>query len=194
MAQFCNACGKEIEPDVKFCGSCGAPIEAPGAAGAGTAAGAGAGAATGAGAGAGGAAAQQSVQQFFDKLKTIAQNTPEHNDTMDPADIEKNKSIACVAYIPLLFFVPLVAAKDSAFGRFHANQGLLLLIFVVAAEVVRRIIGGIFGIIFILRWLGSLISLAIIVVIFAYIIVGILNATAGKAKELPFFGNINLIK
>ena len=28
----------------------------------------------------------------------------------------------------LIFFIPILAAKDSAFGKFHANQGLVLLI------------------------------------------------------------------
>jgi hypothetical protein len=39
----------------------------------------------------------------------------------DQADIEKNKTMAGLAY--LLFFLPLVACPDSPFGRFHANQG-----------------------------------------------------------------------
>ncbi|NLA78908.1 MAG: hypothetical protein GX845_05135, partial [Erysipelothrix sp.] len=37
-------------------------------------------------------------------------------------DIEKNKTMAGLAY--LIFFLPLVAAPESKFGKFHANQGL----------------------------------------------------------------------
>ena len=38
-------------------------------------------------------------------------------------DIEDNKVIAALAYI--IFFLPLIVAKDSEFGKFHANQGLI---------------------------------------------------------------------
>lgn len=56
----------------------------------------------------------------------------------DPADIEKNKTMAGLAYI--LFFLPLVASPDSPFGRFHANQGLVLLLFALIGSFVLSII------------------------------------------------------
>lgn len=40
-------------------------------------------------------------------------------------DIEK-KVVAAFAY--LIFFIPLLAAPDSKFAKFHANQGFWLLI------------------------------------------------------------------
>ena len=45
---------------------------------------------------------------------------------IDPADIEKNKTMAGLAY--LIFFLPLLACPDSKYGRYHANQALLLFI------------------------------------------------------------------
>lgn len=39
-------------------------------------------------------------------------------------DIQKNKTMAGLAY--LLFFLPLVACPESEYGKFHANQSLLL--------------------------------------------------------------------
>ena len=41
-------------------------------------------------------------------------------------DIEKNKVVAALAYI--IFFLPLMVCPESPFGKFHANQGLVLLI------------------------------------------------------------------
>src|SRR6202012_2144623 len=42
---------------------------------------------------------------------------------LDP-DVEKHKRPAMLGYI--FFLTPLVAAPNSRFARFHANQGLLL--------------------------------------------------------------------
>ena len=43
----------------------------------------------------------------------------------DP-DIEKNKTIAALSYIWILFLIPLLSKKNSKFSQFHAKQGLIL--------------------------------------------------------------------
>lgn len=97
-------------------------------------------------------------------------------------DIEKNKVISALAYI--IFFLPLIACADSPFGRFHSNQGLLLLIVAVAGNIVLSLIP-------ILGWvLMPLFSLAV----FIFAILGIVNAASGKAKELPIIGKFRIIK
>lgn len=96
-------------------------------------------------------------------------------------DIEKNKVVAAIAY--LIFFLPLLAAPDSKFGRFHANQGLVLLIVGMVGNLVL-------GMIPILGWiLLPLYSLAI----FVLAVLGLVNTLNGKAKKLPVIGKINLI-
>jgi hypothetical protein len=44
----------------------------------------------------------------------------------DADDIEKNKVFAVLAYIGILFLVPLLAAPQSRFARYHTNQGIVL--------------------------------------------------------------------
>ena len=204
MAQFCTACGKEIDPGLKFCVACGAPAPggAPGEAGANEAGGpAPEGAASGAAGGgasapSGGSAANagsQVAQQFFDGLKKIAENTADHTEEMEPADVEKNKAMSCAAYILFLFFVPLVTSPDSKFGRYHANQGLLSFILLVAGVVITRILYMIFRLIF-LGWLINIVTFVFYVAYIAIVAVGIMNSYAGKAKDLPFIGTIRLLK
>ncbi|MBR0575283.1 hypothetical protein KCG48_02905 [Proteiniclasticum sp. BAD-10] len=95
--------------------------------------------------------------------------------------MEKNKVVAAIAY--LIFFLPLIAAPDSKFGRFHANQGLVLLIVGMVGNLVL-------GMIPILGWiLLPLYSLAI----FVLAVLGLVNTLNGKAKKLPIIGKINLI-
>ncbi|WP_284638615.1 DUF4870 domain-containing protein [Paenibacillus silviterrae] len=100
----------------------------------------------------------------------------------DAADVQNNKWMAVIGYI--LFFVPLLVAKDSRFARYHANQGLLLLLLSIAVNIVL-------GIIPLIGWL--LLPIAnLLVLIFA--ILGIVNAAQGQAKPLPLIGSIAIIK
>lgn len=96
----------------------------------------------------------------------------------DPQDIEKNKVYAILAYIGILFLVPLLAAKDSPYAKFHTNQGLVLFLLEVILSVVW--------------WIPFLGLLWIAVVVFA--IMGIINAAQGECKPLPIIGEIQLIK
>jgi uncharacterized membrane protein len=102
--------------------------------------------------------------------------------SFEPADIQSNKLMAVVAYI--LFFVPLLAAKDSRFAMYHANQGLLLLIASVGVNIVL-------GIIPFVGWL--LLPLANLV-IFIFLILGIVAAAQGQAKPLPWIGKFTILK
>ena len=52
----------------------------------------------------------------------------QENFTADPQDVQANKVMAILAYFGILVLIPLFAAKESPFARFHANQGLILLI------------------------------------------------------------------
>ena len=53
----------------------------------------------------------------------------------DAEDIEKNKFYAILAYIGILFIVPLLAAPNSKFARYHANQGLVFFLATVILSV-----------------------------------------------------------
>jgi len=96
------------------------------------------------------------------------------------------KLLGAIAYIFLLFLVPLLGKRNSEFAQFHAKQGLVLAIswFVLM----------ILGMIPLLGWLiimplGSLFLILLTVL-------GILNALTGKMVDLPVIGkyahNINL--
>lgn len=96
-------------------------------------------------------------------------------------DIDQNKVISALAY--LLFFLPLLACPGSAYGKFHANQGLLLLI--VAA-------GGNFAL-SILPFVGGVLLPIFNLIVFAFMVLGIVNALGGNAKPLPLFGQHRIL-
>jgi len=98
-------------------------------------------------------------------------------------NVEKNKVYGVLAYIGLLFLVPLLAAPESKFAKFHANQGLSLFLVAVAVNVVWivPVIGWIVGF---FGWIAVLVLA----------IMGIVNAANGKMEKLPIIGDIELIK
>lgn len=96
----------------------------------------------------------------------------------DSQDIEQNKVYAILAYLGILFLVPLLAAKDSPYAKFHTNQGLVLFIFEAALSIVS--------------WIPFLALLWIAVAVF--VIMGIVNAAQGECKPLPIIGEIEILK
>ncbi|MDI3536797.1 MAG: hypothetical protein PWP16_1081 [Eubacteriaceae bacterium] len=101
-------------------------------------------------------------------------------------DIEDNKVMAALAYI--LFFLPLIVCPESAYGKFHANQGLVLLIVSVAGSIVLGIISAI------IPFIGWIVQLIFSLAVLAFAILGIVNALNGKANKLPLIGEITILK
>ncbi len=114
---------------------------------------------------------------------------------VDPDDAEKNKIFGIVAYLSILWLVPLLVAKNSPFARYHANQGFTLFILGVAIWIVEAVLNAIFymilpggfGIISLVLgfvWLGVLVL----------VVMGILNAARGKCVPLPLIGGFKILK
>ncbi|HIS84206.1 MAG TPA: hypothetical protein IAB50_01360 [Candidatus Faecivicinus avistercoris] len=103
-------------------------------------------------------------------------------------DIRENKLKAGLGY--LVFFLPLVLCKDSKLGRHCANQGLLLLI---AAGLVSVLLGIFAGI----PLVGFVIRMAIKLVWFAALVIGLLCflqlTTNDRAVELPYIGSLKIL-
>lgn len=95
---------------------------------------------------------------------------------------EKNKGIAALAY--LLFFIPLIVCKDDEFAMYHANQGLLLLIFGWGGSFIL-------GLIPIIGWL---LLLVFPLITFIFFVLGVVTALKSEKKPLPLIGGITLLK
>lgn len=60
----------------------------------------------------------------------------EENIVFNSEDVQNNKVMGILAYFGILFLIPLLAAKDSQYARFHTNQGIVLFIFSVALNII----------------------------------------------------------
>ena len=112
-----------------------------------------------------------------------------------PSEAQMKKGMAILAYFGILFLIPLFAAKNDPFARYHTNQGLVLFIFMVIFNILSNvltnilieispmltlIVSGVFGI------------LTLLLCIFA--LIGIIRAAKGQMKPLPIIGGIRILK
>lgn len=71
--------------------------------------------------------------------KENTENQDQQNQSSE-SNLDQVKIMAALAYFGILFFLPLVTHPNSSFGKFHANQGLLLLITGLVINTVGTII------------------------------------------------------
>jgi len=123
-------------------------------------------------------------------------NTPDTTASYSQQDIDQNKIMGILSYFGILVLIPIFAAKESPFARFHANQGLVLLVTGILVGMATSLVGMLFGLIHIdvLTVLWNIVSWLIRVAMFALMILGIVNAASGRAKELPLVGNFRILK
>lgn len=126
------------------------------------------------------------MADFKDKFNEL-NNTPDTTSEYTKEDVEGNKLMGILAYLGILVLIPIFAAKESKFARFHANQGLVLLIVDIILAIVSSILGNI-------PLIGWLLGLVIDIIIIALVVIGIINVCNGKAKELPLIGKFKLLK
>jgi len=101
----------------------------------------------------------------------------------DSQDLQQNKTMAGLAFFGILFFLPLVSCPNSPFGRWAANQGLLVLIASLVASLIN-----------IIPLLGQIIYLVLSILIAVFAIISMVAAFQGQAKPVPVIGGITIIK
>ncbi|CAM3619241.1 hypothetical protein MALU111345_14525 [Marinicrinis lubricantis] len=95
----------------------------------------------------------------------------------------QEKIVAVLAY--LLFFLPLMMQRTSAYALFHANQGLIFLLMVLSVNVIGTFIP-VLGWLFVLPF-GNLLLLV-------YLCFGWYHAVKGETRPLPGIGHYQLLK
>ncbi|MEE5991871.1 MAG: hypothetical protein V3G42_01375 [Oscillospiraceae bacterium] len=124
-------------------------------------------------------------------LKKMLENVPDSTEQYDYGDIEQNKIVAAITTVPFFFWLPLVVNTDSNFGKFYANQGLILTIVCIVLGIVDSVIGRVLWMIPLLgHILSALFALIVTLVALGAWLFLLVNALQGKAKELPLIGNI----
>lgn len=168
---FCTQCGKPVDDNTKFCPFCGAPVAAESA-----------------------QAPQGGYQPPQGNYQAPQGNYQPYAQSPQD-DVSTNKGYAILSYFSLLVLVPIFAAKNSKFARFHANQGLVLLIAEALYGIATAVIVAIFTLI---NWLVASIFSTILglgsILFLVLAILGIVSAAQGECKPLPVLGKITILK
>ena len=122
------------------------------------------------------------LEDILEQIRNPADETAR----FDAADIEKNRPVTLLACFPLLFWIPLVVdGGTSEYGKFYANQGLIITILSVCSTIVKVLFsflpffGGI---------LGAILSLLCSILCVAAFVFCVKNAMTGRAKPIPILG------
>lgn len=109
---------------------------------------------------------------------------------LEHMDIQNNKIMAALAYMGLLVFIPLFAARESRFAKFHVKQGLILLFaemgFSVSYCVLSFVVLSISWRLYFIVRIAGMVSYVFLVLA----AIGISNAVSGRVKKLPVIGGI----
>lgn len=139
--------------------------------------------------------AYKSANSYADKTCTLQLGATRYtkaiirfNDPMDtqgqsetssaPQKPQVNMLMGILSYLGILVIVPLIAAKDDPFVKFHVKQGLVLAVIEVAVWVLGSVLWQLWT-------LWQLVNLAAVV----FSIIGIINVAQAKQKELPLVGS-----
>lgn len=119
----------------------------------------------------------------LEKKVNEAFNTADTTSQFDQEDIDKNKFMAILCYLGILIVIPFLVAKESKFVKYHINQGLCMIVFIL-----------ILGVISYLPLVGWIVGAVSGIVSLILCLMGILNAARGEAKELPLVGRYTIYK
>ncbi len=91
-------------------------------------------------------------------------------------EIEQAKSTVWLAYLGILFLIPLLTLKDNEYAKFHVKQGIVLSIYWVAVIILGSVIP-------FLGWFVILPIGSILILVFE--IIGIVKSLQGARWQCP---------
>ncbi len=98
---------------------------------------------------------------------------------IDKNDVDNGKLFAILSYlVPFFFLVPLIQ-KTNAFSHFHARQALAIVLLGIALGVVTMLLP---------LSLLTIVSPILLLAQLALIVIGLIHAARGEAKQLPVIG------
>ncbi|MBP5233037.1 MAG: hypothetical protein J6333_06475 [Planctomycetes bacterium] len=134
------------------------------------------------------------VAKVDDAIRNLKSDGRDLTADFDPADIAANRTVAALAYLGPLFFVPMLLAPQSKFANFHANQGVVLCLSLVAAWIV---VGMAVVILLKLPLIGFPFAVVLggagLIAAIAMMVAGVRHASAGRARELPLIGRLRIL-
>lgn len=116
-------------------------------------------------------------------VKTKAPDESDHTAIFEPEDIERTKILSAICYLNFIFIIiALLLEPNSRFLRYHINQSIVLYVF-----------GIICGIAAVVPFLGWIVTAVGGIASFVFLIMGVIRAFKGRAKDLPLIGKYTVV-
>lgn len=114
------------------------------------------------------------------------------NDSLNKGEEKSNlKIFSILSYIGIFWIVGLISERDDPVVRFHINQGIIKTVVFSSLWFVIFVISKILAAIStILLSIVALLWLAYFLIIFVYVILGIINAKNEVQRPLPIIGDL----
>ena len=133
-------------------------------------------------------------KSYFTDLKdTSADYTKEEKDA--------GKAMAILSYIGILCLIPYFAEKNNKYVRYHALQGLNLLILSLIVSVASGIVAAVGTALAFIPFVGFILTGIVYLVVtvlsagpFVLAVMGVVYAFQDQAKELPVLNKVKIIK
>lgn len=127
-------------------------------------------------------------------FKAMFTELKDYSKDYDKNEIESGKAMGILSYLGILCLIPYFAEKNNKYVRFHAIQGLNLLL----VSVIYGFACGFLSVLLaFIPVVGAMLALVLSLLSYGFYalnIWGIVNVCNGKAKELPLVNKIQLIK
>lgn len=151
----------------------------------------------------------QKGKNFKEKASEAFKDLNDETKNFTKKEIDEGKGMGILSYI--LPFIPYFVEKNNKYVKFHAAQGMNLLLIGIAYSILRWILSAIYVAIkcgsgiagqwcrslasgWYLPWYFSIIFTIIGIVIGVLCILGIVYVCQGKAKELPILNKLKIFK
>lgn len=178
---FCSKCGNELKTKVKFCPECGNEVIYP--------------------------KNNDKVisDKFMDKVDDLI-DTKDNTDKFTKKDAKDNMGFALISYLGPLALIPYFLGNKSKYVRYHAKQGMNLLIIWAVYAIIYSLLSlirltkqvewstGLLVNYKMTPWWIDIPMTAIGLGIFIINVVAIVYVSKCKAKELPILGTIKIVK
>ncbi len=114
------------------------------------------------------------------------------NDSLNKGEGKSNlKIFSILSYIGIFWIVGLISERDDPVVRFHINQGIIKTVVFSSLWFVIFVISKILAAIStILLSIVALLWLAYFLIMFVYIVLGIINAKNEVQRPLPIIGDL----
>ena len=125
----------------------------------------------------------------------------EYTKKFHPSDVASCRIECMCACTGILFFLPLVSAPDSKYGRYWANQGVLILLTEIAALLLGALISWILGLLAMIPFIGIVFDILTVIVCIALFLASlilpirsIVCVSQRRAVDVPVIGYLRFIK